>query len=272
MAFTVQKKDGILQVTDCGCYQTRNPATIKCLKAADEIYKWRDFPEITVFTGDVEWDDACYSYSKTTSFNRLVPEFSFGGWPEVGIVDYTETVKEIVAAGTKEAATQKVGWIGCLDTSPMRKRLFDIGQASPDMMEIIPMNWKEMPIDDAVARHEATKYMSLPELVSTYAVLLDIEGVGFSARLKYLLWSGRPVILVDRPHKEYFYEHLVPWEHYVPVKRDLSDLIEKTQWILGNMEDALMIAGNARRFCEEHLTMEACYRQWNTCISNITPF
>lgn len=263
MAFKVQKKNGILQVTDCGCYQTRNPATIKCLKAADAIYKWRDFPEITIFTGDAERDDTCYSYSKTNSFIRLVPEFSFGGWPEVGIIDYSETVKEIIAAGTNAAKCLKVGWIGCLDTNPMRKRLYDIGQVNPELMDIIPMNWKGRANDQALTRHEATQFMSLPELVSKYAVLLDIEGVGFSARLKYLLWSGRPVILVDRPHKEYFYEFLVPWEHYVPVKRDLSDLKEKTQWILGNMGDALKIANNARRFCEEHLTMEACYRQWD---------
>ena len=33
--------------------------------------------------------------------------------------------------------------------------------------------------------------------------------------------------------------------HYIPVNRDLSDLIEKTQWCLDNYEKAVQIAENA---------------------------
>lgn len=65
-----------------------------------------------------------------------------------------------------------------------------------------------------------------------YSILLDIEGGGYSARLKYLLLSNKPLLIVNRPYKEFFFKNLQEYVHYIPVKRDLSDLIDKTKWIL----------------------------------------
>ena len=113
-----------------------------------------------------------------------------------------------------------------------------------------------------------TTYLSMPELVKRYSILIDVEGGGWSARLKFMLWSHRPLMLVDRPHKEYFFEHLVPWVHYIPVKRDMSDLVEKTQWCFDNYGKALAIAENAYNFSKQHLTREACYAQWNKVVTS----
>ena len=79
-------------------------------------------------------------------------------------------------------------------------------------------------------------------MVKKYSAVIDIEGNGYSGRLKHLLWSHRPVLLIDRPHKEYFFKYLKEWIHYVPVKRDMSDLVEKTRWVLNNYEEAKKIA------------------------------
>jgi hypothetical protein len=38
----------------------------------------------------------------------------------------------------------------------------------------------------------------------------------------------------------------VPWVHFVPVKHDLSDLIEKIEWLINNDEKAEEIANNGR--------------------------
>lgn len=118
-------------------------------------------------------------------------------------------------------------------------------------------------------QQNSTKYISLPELVSMYSILIDIEGNGYSGRLKYLLWSHRPVIIIDRPHKEFFFKYLKEWEHYIPVKQDLSDLIEKTEWCLNNYDKAKIIAENAYQFSKTYLTREACYKQWNNIISTL---
>jgi hypothetical protein len=39
---------------------------------------------------------------------------------------------------------------------------------------------------------KGTNYISTDQLVSKYSILIDIEGTGYSGRLKHLLWSHRP--------------------------------------------------------------------------------
>jgi hypothetical protein len=54
----------------------------------------------------------------------------------------------------------------------------------------------------------------------------------------------------------YFYDELIPWKHYVPVKADLSDLQEKIQWAKEHDAMAHEIAENARAFVLTHLMPE----------------
>ena len=265
MAFTFSKINGTLIFNDLGCHESRNPSTIWCIKMADEIYNWGDFSEIKINTLDVEKNDNDYSYSKQNSYNNLVPDFNFHSWPQVGINDYESFVKEISDAGLNNYEINKVGWIGNIYTNFRRQQLLEIGNDNNKLFEIFDMNW--IPSDNV--RLNNTRYISTPELVKKYSILIDIEGCGYSGRLKHLLWSHRPVLIVDRPHKEFFFEFLKEWEHYVPVKNDLSDLIEKTKWCLDNYDKAVEIAENAYQFSKIYLTRNACYAKWNNIISNI---
>lgn len=49
---------------------------------------------------------------------------------------------------------------------------------------------------------------------------------------------------------------LEPWVHYVPIKNDLSDLLEKYEWLRSHPEEAEEIASNGREFAEECLKPE----------------
>lgn len=147
----------------------------------------------------------------------------------------------------------------------MRTKLLEIGNNNKDLFDIFDMYW----INSGNIRLNSNKYISTPELVKKYSILIDIEGNGYSGRVKHLLWSHRPLLLVDRPHKEFFFEFLKEWEHYIPVKRDLSDLIEKTKWCLENYDKALIIAENAFQFSKLYLTRDACYDKWNNIICNL---
>jgi hypothetical protein len=143
--------------------------------------------------------------------------------------------------------------------------LLEIGKKNNDILDIIDMSWYK---SDKIELNYS-RYISTPDLAKTYSILIDIEGNGYSARLKHLLWSHRPVLLVDRPHKEYFFEFLKEWEHYIPVERDLSDLIEKTKWCINNYDKAKQIAENAYDFSKQYLTREACYKQWDKVIDSL---
>ncbi len=263
MSFSVSKRGGQLQYKDYGGFALRNPSTIWCIQKADEIYKWGDFSQFVIHTGDYELNPEHYTYSKRHSYNKVVPDFNFHGWPEVGIDDYDATIAEIDAAGLQPYTLNKVGWIGNTRTHRNRTLMVNIGNQHPKICDFSDMNW----INSNTTKLNSTKYMSLPDLVRIYSLLVDIEGNGYSGRLKYLLWSHRPVLLVERPHKEYFFKYLVPWAHYIPVKNDLSDLIEKTNWCLENYQEALAIAERAYQFSKLHLTRDACYARWNELIT-----
>jgi hypothetical protein len=160
----------------------------------------------------------------------------------------------------------KVGWNGNSNTNHMRKTLLSIGNDRRVLFDIFDMHW----IPSGNTLLGSSKYISTPDLVRTYSLLIDIEGAGpYSARLKTLLWSHRPVLLVDRPGNEFFFEFLKEWEHYIPVKRDLSDVIEKTTLCLEYYENALIIAENAFQFSKMYLTRQACYDKLNDVICNL---
>jgi hypothetical protein len=98
---------------------------------------------------------------------------------------------------------------------------------------------------------------------------LSIDGTVAAYRLPYLLAGGSLLFKVDSPYYEHFYRDLVAGDHYVAVKNDLSDLLERVKWAKDNDAEARRIAENARRFANENLLPKEviCYhalliREW----------
>ena len=87
---------------------------------------------------------------------------------------------------------------------------------------------------------------------------LDIDGnsnawSNFLARLHL----GCCVLKVESPlgYRQWYYDRLRPWEHFVPVKSDLSDLIEKIDWARSNDARAREIAAAGQAFART-MTLE----------------
>jgi hypothetical protein len=257
--FWVAKRAGQLEFQDCGGDETRNPLTMELVRQADAVYGWPDFGPLAIHTRDFESAPDEYSYSKRHSTFRTVPDFVFNAWPQAGLSDYEAVTAAMRRAGQSPAAEHRVGWIGVLDRHPVRGRAALLAKEHPELLEVVGMQWRPSHPGEA-------KYLSLPDLVGRYAALLDMEGSGYSGRLKCLLWSGRPVLLVHRAHREFFFDALEPWVHYVPVASDLSDLVARSRWVLERPEEARAIAAAAQGFAETHLTREACYRRWDELV------
>ena len=47
-------------------------------------------------------------------------------------------------------------------------------------------------------------------------------------------------------YRQWYYDRLRPWEHYVPVRSDQSDLLEKIDWVRSNDDEARMIASRGQ--------------------------
>ncbi|KRT79509.1 hypothetical protein AMK59_7400, partial [Oryctes borbonicus] len=63
-----------------------------------------------------------------------------------------------------------------------------------------------------------------------YKYQINIDGTVAAYRLPYLLGGGSLVFKQDSSYYEHFYDDLIPNIHYIPFKKDLSDLTEKLKW------------------------------------------
>jgi hypothetical protein len=63
------------------------------------------------------------------------------------------------------------------------------------------------------------------------------------------------VFKVESHYEQWYYGTLKPWEHYIPVKGDLSDLHKRFEWALQNDESCRRIAENGKRLAT-HLTYD----------------
>ena len=48
------------------------------------------------------------------------------------------------------------------------------------------------------------------------------------------------VLKQESSYYEHFYNELRPWEHYIPIRADLGDLLEKIQWAREHDEEVIM--------------------------------
>lgn len=94
-----------------------------------------------------------------------------------------------------------------------------------------------------------------------YKYQLNIDGTVAAYRLPYLLASNAMVIKQESPFYEYFYKQLKPMQHYVPVKRDLSNLVDQIRWANRNDDAARKISQQAQEFVNANLTPDKvlCY-------------
>ena len=93
---------------------------------------------------------------------------------------------------------------------------------------------------------------------SRYRYHIDIDGRTNSwPGLFQKLLTGSPVLKVasERGYRQWYYDRLIPWKNFVPVATDLSDLVEKSEWLLSHDEQAEAI-GAAGRALAESMTYE----------------
>ena len=76
------------------------------------------------------------------------------------------------------------------------------------------------------------------------------------ARGSQILFSDSVPIIVESKSTPLYQRHWIPWVHYVPVKNDLSDLIETINWLKNNDEKARIIAYNGRSLYRKLYTMD----------------
>lgn len=86
-----------------------------------------------------------------------------------------------------------------------------------------------------------------------YKYQINIDGTVAAYRFPYLLASNSVVFKQESPFYEHFYKQLKPMQHYIPFKRDLSDLVDKINWAKKHDKEVLRISKNGQAFVNKFL-------------------
>lgn len=177
-------------------------------------------------------------------------------YPKIEQTPWHLKIKKAVFRGSSTGA-------GTREETNKRLRALQISEQNTDILDVGITKWNTRP-----RNHESEVYLQTierdvypisrkltPQEQSEYAYILHIEGHVAAFRLSYELSFGSVILMVDSDWKLWFSRMLMPWVHYVPVKSDLSDLIEKVQWCKENDNKCVEIAKEALEFYNTYLSM-----------------
>lgn len=112
---------------------------------------------------------------------------------------------------------------------------------------------------EAVNKGQKGNYMPMTEQ-ARFKYLIDIRGTSWTDRVKVLLHLQRPIFLVERPYKEWYFDALVPWKHYIPIKEDLSDLVKAYEYMEAHPKKYEELCLNMQDFANTYLSPEPVLR------------
>ncbi|KAF7307673.1 CAP10 domain-containing protein [Mycena kentingensis (nom. inval.)] len=93
-----------------------------------------------------------------------------------------------------------------------------------------------------------------------YKYVVDLDGNSFSGRYLGLLKSGS-LVFKSTVFAEFFNDWIRPYEHYIPVLPDLSDLLDKVEWARAHDAEARRIQQTGELFTKRIMTDQQndCY-------------
>lgn len=108
----------------------------------------------------------------------------------------------------------------------------------------------------AVKSKYSKPYMPpLRKLNYKYQIWIDGHVSAYSCS-GWQLYSGSTVLKVDSDWIQWYYQEMVPYKHYVPVKEDLSDLISQLIYLKQNPDLSYNISTAGAQFAMEHITYD----------------
>lgn len=98
-----------------------------------------------------------------------------------------------------------------------------------------------------------------PTEQSNFKYIINIDGHVSAFRTSYELSMGSVLLIVESPYTMWFKSLLQPYVHYVPVKRDLTDLLIQVKWCKDNDDICRGIAQNALELYNTYLMKDGIF-------------
>jgi len=111
--------------------------------------------------------------------------------------------------------------------------------------------------------------MTLQEKVK-FKYILNLDGHVSAFRLGHELSLGSVVLIPESDYYLWFSYLLVPYTHFIPVKRDLSDLITQIKWCISNDDKCKDISNNASNFFNTYLTEKGIFDYMQKILSQVS--
>ena len=95
--------------------------------------------------------------------------------------------------------------------------------------------------------------------ISKYKYQLEIDGHVSPFRLSFDMSYNSILLIVESEYKMWFSNLLKPYIHFIPIKKDLSNLISQIEWCKKNDDKCKVIAKNALEFYNNFLSKEGIF-------------
>jgi SAM-dependent methyltransferase len=149
-------------------------------------------------------------------------------------------------------------WRGSM-TNPIRARLVQLA----DKTDHVDARFGRIKNDHERNQAEAagiggalleTDFIPPKDYFTKHQTVIVVDGYAAAFRLPAHFCAGQCVLLATR-HEEWFYRYMKPWEHFIPLEPDLSNLPEITAWVVENPDAVEEIALNGRKFFDQWLDL-----------------
>jgi hypothetical protein len=111
--------------------------------------------------------------------------------------------------------------------------------------------------------------VTIVEEKTNFKYILNFDKYVDNFQLSYDLSLKSVILLVQSHYHVWFSNMLIPYEHYVPVNSDLSNLIEITQWCKSNDKKCQEIANNAFNFYQTNLMKDGILNYMQNVLNKI---
>jgi hypothetical protein len=197
---------------------------------------------------------------------------------------YDDTLRPVPWASKRDVAVWRGKATGCgvtVDTN-QRLHLYQLSRRHPDHVDAGVTGWnlrekmsggqvrfldpRRLPPD---IRRKAPRLTHQEQLRYKYHVNVDGHVAAF--RLGFLLSVDCVVLQVASPrgYAVWYADQLVPYEHYVPIQADLSDLIQQIDWCRSHDAECRAISTNATALHARLLSKQAICAAWHRTLCRV---
>ncbi|CAN6191037.1 unnamed protein product [Urochloa humidicola] len=200
-----------------------------------------------------------FRYCKDGSTLDIVfPDWSFWGWPEVGIRPWTQILEEVVQENERLPWPERqpyAFWKGNPEGYRMRRELLRCNASNGQEWNarIFTQNWNH-------AIQNGFKDSRIPKQC-TYRYKVYVEGNAWSVSEKYIMACDSPVLFITTPFQDILSRGLVAGKHYWPINREhvCKSIKFAVDWGNKHPAQVQLIGEQGSRFVREEMSMDYIY-------------